>query len=109
MSNRPETSIFDSDLIQRLLFGVPRCGETEAGDELFDIDAAETTMAEAAEVIRRLIELATGGWSLVPIVPTPKMHRAAWLACDNGIPKGRDWAAFNAKLWAAMIEVAPKP
>jgi hypothetical protein len=46
-------------------------------------------------------------WKLVPVEPTPKMHKAAWGACENDMKPGRDWAAFNTKIYGAMLAAAP--
>lgn len=42
------------DLIKRLRDGIPACGQISFDIELYDTDAAETTMAEAADEIERL-------------------------------------------------------
>ncbi|EHK57723.1 hypothetical protein [Allomesorhizobium alhagi] len=41
-----------ADMVDELRAGVAVCGETSSGAELYDIDAAETTMAKAAEALR---------------------------------------------------------
>ncbi|MER9196402.1 hypothetical protein NKI13_24475 [Mesorhizobium australicum] len=46
------------------------------------------------------------GMVLVPREPTEAMHNAAWDACDNGMQKGKDWSAFNGRLWHAMLDAA---
>ncbi|NGO50478.1 hypothetical protein [Allomesorhizobium camelthorni] len=40
-----------ADLVDELRAGVAVCGETSSGAELYDIDAAETTMAKAADAV----------------------------------------------------------
>jgi hypothetical protein len=42
------------DLLDLLRAGVPIAGETPNGSELYDIDAAETTMALAADTLERM-------------------------------------------------------
>ena len=51
--------------------------------------------------------LAQNGWAVVPVEPTKKMHKAAWDACENDMKPGRDWPAFNAKIYRAMLSAAP--
>src|SRR5688572_28255759 len=74
-----------ADFLKRLV-------EVYDEDRFGDDGPAPTTCPETVEV---------------PVKATPAMHDAAWAACENGMRQGKDWPAFNQKLWAAMLAARP--